>query len=160
MSARAGIVTATGTSTTPAEYAADLETYAASKAGKLDPYSVEFPMRGGIGFNPYRDPHPACPECFGKGRGFEVFKDTRNLSPGAARLYDGVKKTKDGLEIKVRNREKSLDLAAQFSGVARKAVELTGKDGGPIRTIGAGVTVAALDAVSASHVYQELMGGS
>lgn len=145
----------------PSEYQRDFEAYRKTEAGKADPYGVAFPMLGGIGFNSRREPNPECPECDGNGKSYEVFKDTRTLSPGAARLFDGVKKTKDGLEIKVRDRAKALDLAAQHLGIARKAVELTGKGGGPVRTENAtAVTLAGMDPTTAAQVYQNLVGGS
>lgn len=141
---------------TPAEYQRDLDDYMAT-SGKDDPLALSFKVKGGIGFNPYAEPHPDCPECFGKGQGYEVFKDTRNLSPGAARLYEGVKRTRDGLEIKQRSREPALQLAAQHLGIAKNKTELTGKDGGPIQT--AGVTFEAVDPIQASQLYQSIMGG-
>lgn len=141
---------------TPAEYQRDLDAYM-DASGKDDPLGLSFRALGGVGFNPYAEPHQDCPECFGKGQGYEVFKDTRNLSPGAARLYEGVKRTRDGLEIKQRSREPALQLAAQHLGIAKNKTELTGKDGGPIQT--AGVTFEAVDPIQASQLYQSIMGG-
>lgn len=147
---------------TPAEYERDLDAYIAMrKADKErgpDPLGLEFDVKGGIGFNPYRDPAPDCPECFGKGEGYERFKDTRTLSPAAARLFEGVKRTRDGLEIKIRSREKSLDLAAQHLGIARKAVELTGKNGGPIQTAGVSIAATTTDPIEAANLYRNLIG--
>lgn len=146
---------------TPNELRIDFEAHVKyrTKRGDPDPLGLDFPMSGGIGFNPYKDPHPDCPECFGKGRGFEVFKDTRNLSPAAVRLYEGVKKTKDGLEIKIRSREKSLELAAQHLGIVRKTVELTGKNGGPVQTASVFVSLGNVDPTTASQLYQTMIAG-
>lgn len=147
---------------TPAEYERDLEAYiVARKADKErapDPLGLEFDVKGGIGFNPYRTPAPDCPECFGKGEGYERFKDTRTLSPAAARLYEGTKRTRDGLEIKIRSREKSLDLAAQHLGIARRAVELTGKNGGPVQTAGVSIAATTTDPIEAANLYRNLIG--
>lgn len=147
---------------TPAEFERDLEAYiAARKADKArapDPLGLEFDVKGGIGFNPYRDPAPDCPECFGKGEGYERFKDTRTLSPAAARLYEGTKRTRDGVEIKIRSREKSLDLAAQHLGIARRAVELTGKNGGPVQTAGVSIAATTTDPIEAANLYRNLIG--
>lgn len=149
---------------TPAEYERDVAAHIAmrkhDKDRGPDPFALEFDVQGGIGFNPYRDPAPDCPECFGKGVGYERFKDTRTLSPAAARLYEGVKRTKDGLEIKIRNREKSLDLAAQHLGLSRKTVELTGKGGGPVQTAGVSITATTTDPIEAANLYQNLIGGA
>lgn len=129
------------------------------KEGKAtpDPNGLLFDVQGGVGFSSRRDPHPECPECDGNGAGYEVFKDTRNLSPAAARLYEGVKKTQNGLEIKIRNRDKALDLAATHLGIARKSVELTGKGGGPVRHAVAAVSLTDVDPQTASQLYQALM---
>lgn len=115
---------------------------------------------GGVGFSTRKDPNPDCPECDGNGESYEIFKDTRNLSPGAARLFEGVERTRNGLKINTRNREKALDLAAQHLGISRKAVELTGKNGGPIKTDNAtAVSLAGVDPQTASTIYQSLVGG-
>lgn len=65
----------------------------------------EFDEQGGIGFNPHRPPHPDCTACVGDGHAREVIKDTRYLSPAAVQLYAGVKRTKDGLQVLMHNRE-------------------------------------------------------
>lgn len=152
----------------PSEYDADLKAYLAhnvalAKEGKAapDPYGVNFDIKGGVGFSTRRAPNPDCPECDGNGESYEIFKDTRSLSPGAARLYEGVERTKEGLKIKTRNRDKALDLAAQHLGIARKSVELAGKNGGPIQTNNTtAVSLAGVDPQTASTVYQSLVGGS
>jgi hypothetical protein len=142
----------------PSEYQADLARYL--KANKDDPLGLGFDVAGGIGFSSKRDPHPDCPECDGTGEAYEYFKDVRDLSPAARRLYDGLKRTKDGrLEMKVRDRTPALNLAAQYLGISRKSVELTGKGGGPIQTAGAVVSLKGVDPQEASQVYQQLIGG-
>lgn len=65
--------------------------------------AATFDEQGGTGWDPRRDPNPACQECFGEGIARTFFKDTRKLSPGALALYAGVKETKDGLELKVHS---------------------------------------------------------
>lgn len=65
----------------------------------------EFDEQGGLGFDPRRDPHPDCPECFGEGRGRVHFNDTRNLSPAALALYEGAEITKDGIKVRTGSRE-------------------------------------------------------
>ncbi len=84
-------------------------------AGKED--STDFDMQGGDGFTPKRDAHPDCPECFGEGVGYEFVKDTRKLTPAAARLYAGMKITKEGIEIKTRGQDKMIGLAMQHLGM-------------------------------------------
>lgn len=85
-----------------------------------------FNERGGVGFDPRKEPHPECPECFGEGVEKIFAKDTRKLSKGAARLFDGVKVTKDGYEIKIRARDKSWEMTAQHLGLVKNKVEVSG----------------------------------
>lgn len=59
----------------------------------------EFDEEGGTGFNPHRPPNPDCIECCGDGLSRDVIKDTRYLSPAAAQLYAGVKRTRHGIEV-------------------------------------------------------------
>jgi phage terminase small subunit len=123
-----------------------------------DPLGLSFDMQGGVGFNARKPPNPACPECFGIGIGYEIIKDTSNLSPGAARLYSGVKRTKDGIEIKTRDQSKALELAGQTLGLFRTGLELGGKGGGPIPI--AAVVALTNDPIEASKLYQSLVQGA
>jgi phage terminase small subunit len=112
---------------TQAEYERELQAYktvdANQRGGPKDPLCLSFDPKGGIGYNPKRDPHPDCPECYGDGIGYEVFKDTRTLPPAAARLYAGIKKTREGLEFKVRNQDKNLEYALRHLGLLEQADE-------------------------------------
>lgn len=63
-----------------------------------------FDGTGGVGFTPWRAPHPECQECHGLGEGRAVIKDTRNLSRSAAALYAGVKQTREGIEVKMHSK--------------------------------------------------------
>lgn len=74
-------------------------------ANKKKPRDAEFDEEGGIGFDANRPPHPECPECYGDGQPREVLHDTRLLSPAAAQLYAGVKRTKEGLQMLTKNQE-------------------------------------------------------
>ncbi len=95
-----------------------------------------FDEEGGIGFDATKDPHPDCPECFGEGIGTAFLKDTRTLSAAARALYAGVKVTKDGFEVKMRDQQAALIQVGKHLGmfVERTKTELTGKDGGPIQS--------------------------
>lgn len=77
----------------------------------------DFDPMGGIGYDKRRAPSLDCPECFGEGVGRTLFKDTRNLSPGAAALYAGVKETKDGLEVKVHSKVDALEKVFKHLGL-------------------------------------------
>lgn len=107
---------------TPQEYREAFATYQA-KQGAKDPAGLHFDHQGGVGFNPNRAAHPDCPECFGHGEGYEYVRDTRTLTPGAARLYAGVKRTKDGLQVLTRSQDKMVELAAKHLGLLRDKPE-------------------------------------
>lgn len=75
-----------------------------------------FDEKGGVGFDGRLEPNPECPECFGKGVGRVVIKDTRYLSPGALALYGGVEEGKDGIKVKLSNRDDALLQVARHVG--------------------------------------------
>ncbi|MCA0421925.1 MAG: terminase small subunit [Proteobacteria bacterium] len=87
---------------------------------------------GGYGYKVTRDPNPECPECGGLGSPFVQFADTRKLSPEAAILFEGVKETKDGIEIKMASKDRAFDTLAKHHKIAVETHEHTGKDGKPI----------------------------
>lgn len=91
-----------------------------------------FDPQGGIGFNPKRDPHPDCPECYGDGHLRVFIADTRKLSKRAKRLFAGIKQTRDGIEVKLNDQPAALVNIAKHLGMFTDKTELTGKDGGPI----------------------------
>lgn len=108
-----------------AQHAADNEARI-EKGDETKPFDPE----GGIGYDPRKVPHPDCTECFGEGVGRPIFKDTAKASRAARRLYDGVKITKDGMEMKLRSRDHALDqLFKHLALGAPQKVELAGKDG-------------------------------
>lgn len=154
---------------TPAEYRQAMERYLANEAdrklrrgeteGDRDLVGLLFPVLGGVGFDPRKDPHSDCPECFGEGQGREVLKDTRKLSPAARKLYAGIKRTKNGIEVMTRSQDKALDLAARHTGVVKSSMEVTGKNGGPLQHAGAVVALTTDNPIEAAREYQKLMGG-
>jgi phage terminase small subunit len=62
-------------------------------------------------------PNPECPICHGEGIGRMFVADTRNLKGAGLMLYNGVKQTKDGLEIKIQDRSKALENVARHIGM-------------------------------------------
>lgn len=95
----------------------------AEKTGKDAP---AFDPQGGIGWNPKRDPHPECPECFGDGRISVFIADTRKLSKRAKRLFAGIKQTREGIEVKLNDQPAALVNIAKHLGmfVERSEVNL------------------------------------
>ncbi|MDP3230711.1 MAG: terminase small subunit [Acidovorax sp.] len=80
----------------------------------------EFDEEGGTGYNPHRAPHPECIECCGDGVSREVVKDTRYLSPAAAALYAGVRRTKDGIQVLTQDKGAALERLARHLGIFEK----------------------------------------
>jgi hypothetical protein len=84
---------------TLAEYNREREQHRAE--GKPD---EEWEEKGGIGFDPLKDPHPSCPDCSGDGHARTTLKDTRYLSPQALALYAGAKQGKYGIEVMMHDK--------------------------------------------------------
>jgi phage terminase small subunit len=89
-------------------------------------------FEGGLGYSPTREPHAECPKCKGEGIIRTWIADSRELSPKAAKLFAGVKQTKDGIEIKTRDQDAALDRVGKYLGMLIDRKELTGANGGPI----------------------------
>lgn len=84
---------------------------------KAEKVAVELPnIGGGFGFDHTLDPHDDCPVCRGEGEPREVVKDTENLTPAARMLFNGVKRTKDGLQVLTLDRMKAFELACRLAG--------------------------------------------
>ena len=72
---------------------------------------------GGFGYSATRDPCPACPECDGIGIARTRFADTRGLKGAALAIYDGMKETRQGTEIKLQDRSAALERLAKHLGM-------------------------------------------
>lgn len=152
---------------TPNEYRTALASYIENeKYRKLavagdtrDVFGFKFNPEGGVGFDPRKPPRDDCPECFGEGVGRTVIKDTRNLSDAGKAIYAGIKETRHGIEVIMRDKDKARDLAARHTGVIKSTVELTGKNGGPVQHATAAVTLTTTDPQEAAREYQKIMGG-
>lgn len=86
----------------------------------------EFDERGGGGYSFGKAPNPECPTCAGIGQARAVLKDSRNYDDAALSLYEGVKETKDGIEVKVASRDKALEQVARHVGFFEKDKERAG----------------------------------
>lgn len=87
---------------------------------------------GGFEWQSNAEPNPECPECNGEGVGDIFFADTESLTGPERKLFAGVKRTKDGLEIKMRDQDAALLNIAKHLGLLIERRELTGKDGKPL----------------------------
>lgn len=105
---------------------------------------------GGYGFNFTFRPHPECTECRGEGHLDTFFADTRNLSRAGRRLFAGIKKTKDGLQVVTRDQDAALANLAKFYGMMPDKVQVTGE------LLTATVPLPA-DPVEAANLYAEFI---
>lgn len=88
---------------------------------------------GGFGYHPDARPNPECPRCHGRGVTAVLIKDSRDWTPAEQLLFDGIKYTKDGPELKFRDRSKIEEMAAKHLGMFKEQVEHTGAGGAPIQ---------------------------
>lgn len=107
------------------------EFYRACRAAKADE-GRQPTDEGGYGFDHKERPHPKCPECHGEGLGDVYMSDTRDLSGAARVLYDGVKVTKNGLEMQTLNRDKALENVARHLGMFNDKLTLKGDPDNPL----------------------------
>ena len=89
----------------------------AKEAGIPEEDIPPFIAAGGTGYNPNREPHPDCPECFGEGVERTIIADTRYLPAGARKLYAGIKITKDGMEVKQHSKDAAVDRVMKHLGL-------------------------------------------
>ena len=109
---------------TPAQYDHELLKHQEKRAKVLDQSGQiidigEFPSHEGDWFDRRRAINPDCPECQGRGVGEMFVADTRRLAPGVAALFNGVKKTKDGIEILMASKERAADQLGRLLGAFR-----------------------------------------
>lgn len=109
---------------------------AAAAAAKRDPDAAAVPDNaGGYGYGVHLKPVADCFKCLGDGVTDVLLPDTRELSPAAARLYAGVKQTKEGIEVKMRNQDGALENLARHLGMFTDKLELSGRAGGPLQHV-------------------------
>lgn len=89
---------------------------------------------GGNGYDQTKPPVDDCPECQGEGDGRVHAQDTRKVSAGAKMLYAGAKVGRDGLEIKIHDQMRALELVGKHVGLFKERVEHSGeiKNTGPV----------------------------
>lgn len=81
---------------------------------------------GGYGFDASTNPLPDCPECHGEGIANVVVADTREAL--AHPLYEGVKQTQHGIEIKIADRAKALEQVARHLQIFKDEVEVSASE--------------------------------
>lgn len=81
--------------------------------------------KGGPGYKAFRDPHPDCPECDGKGHQHPRLKDTRHLTREQAALFNGIEQTRHGIKIHLRDKDKARADAARILGLNKDTMDVT-----------------------------------
>lgn len=81
---------------------------------------------GGYGFRRLGPPSPTCPRCEGEGLEDVRLADVRTLSGPARRMYAGVKVTRNGVEIAMRDKDSARALLANYAGMLKQDVKLGG----------------------------------
>lgn len=81
---------------------------------------------GGYGFDATADPDSDCPECHGEGIAHVVVLDTREALSHP--LYEGVKQTKDGIEVKIADRAKALEQVARHLQMFKDEVKISASE--------------------------------
>ena len=99
---------------------------------------------GGFGFDPHREPNGECSHgnFLGDGIGKTVIQDTTELSGDAALIYEGVKETAQGIEIKLADRNADIALIMRLTGWQTSDLE------GALRGAAAGGAAGALAAAA------------
>lgn len=90
---------------------------------------------GGFGFDAHALPNPDCPNCGGDGYPRVVIQDTRFLSPGARMLYQGVKQTKEGMEVKTIDQFAVARTLMQHMGMLDPKLTLKGDAENPLMAL-------------------------
>lgn len=74
-------------------------------------------IAGGFGYNGTREANPTCENCDGKGKGSSDFADTADLSASARAAFEGIKQTKDGIEIRMADKQKAAESYGKLCGL-------------------------------------------
>lgn len=90
---------------------------------------IEPPAFGGYGYVQHAEANPDCPVCGGEGVPRVHMTDTRQLSPAARLLFNGVEMTKNGIKVSVRDRDAALDKIARCLSAYQDRLDHTSSDG-------------------------------
>lgn len=95
--------------------------YAAYIAGA---HKIPFDPQGGDDYTAQREPNTQCSECGGDGVVTHYLPDTRKLSPGAKKIFRGVKANRDRIEVLVADQDAAVMALAKHYGVAKDRREV------------------------------------
>lgn len=108
-------------------------------------------IAGGFGYNFYREPHPGCPQCDGRGITRPWFADTADLSASARAAFEGVKETRQGLEIKMADKHAAALELAKLAGLHVDQIKVT-------TDIPDDAVLATLSPADVAQTYCRVMG--
>ena len=114
---------------------------------------------GGFGWVFNAAPNPECSECRGEGQLDVWTADLDDLGPAERKLVAGVKQTKDGLEVKMRDQDGAVTQIAKYLGLLVEKRELTGKNGGPVGVVAVPLALPD-DPQALAALYSQIVGGS
>jgi len=80
---------------------------------------------GGFGYVAAKQPNMMCPECGGDGVKHVWMQSTAKLTGGARALYKGVKMTKFGPELILRDQDKAREMIGRVQGYFKDSIDLT-----------------------------------
>jgi phage terminase small subunit len=127
-------------------YGSDTEDHAARRATALmgeDNHPTLPGDAGGYRLQRHEsEPNPDCPECDGVGISRVVLADLDDVSPATRALFDGVKTTKDGIEVKLQSRADALRNLARHFGLLDTPTKATA----PVAPDGLARLLAAINA--------------
>lgn len=113
---------------------------------------------GGFDFRKTAEPNPACPECEGEGVEEVFVADIETLTGPERKLYAGLRMTKYGPEVVLRDQDKARDNLAKYLGLLIEKRELTGKDGKPLIPAAPPAELPT-DPQQLGALYSQIVGG-
>ena len=113
---------------------------------------------GGFDFNRIAEPNPSCPECEGEGVEEVFVADIETLTGPERKLFAGIRMTKYGPEVVLRDQDKARDNIAKYLGLLVERKELTGKDGRPLIPEAPPVELPN-DPQQLGALYSQIVGG-
>ena len=141
----------------PREYAEACDhAMAMARAKNRDPVMPD--CGGGFGFKRNADPCPDCPDCEGEGVEEVFIADITTLSGPERRLFAGIKQTRNGPEVIMRDQDKARDNLARYLGMLIERKEIYGKDGKPLFPEAPPVELPT-DPEKLQELYRKMTGG-
>lgn len=130
----------------------DMDEWALAAAAKIAAGMAPIAADGGIGFDKHRDPNDGCSKCKGEGVGEVYVADTAKAD---SVLYAGVKQTRDGIVVLLRDQDKALDSIARWLGMYHDR-QPGAANGNPV---GPALVMQAKSPAEASKIYARMMAG-